>query len=105
MKLRKPIVSGIVLLIILLVSDILFQYRYYENSLTRLERCADRNSEIASSWAICSHAISAADSAFSSATASHLLTYFIIFCLFLVLVRKLERMETQLKQLEDHING
>jgi hypothetical protein len=103
-KLKKPIVSGIVLFIILLVSDILFQYRYYERSLTRLERCADRNSEIASPWAICSQAISAADSAFSSATANHLLTYFVIFCLFLVLVTKLEKMETRLKQLEDHNN-
>lgn len=104
MKKLKPFIAGIAFFLVLLGSELSFFYLYYEHSYEALEMCYDHNSGQTLSSNLCSKIKNAADAAYSKATSSHILTYFVIFMVFLILGQKLEKTEERLKDLEARIN-
>jgi hypothetical protein len=92
--------AGILFFVLLLVSEGISTYLYYERSGGRLKLCYERSDGTEFSASMCGTINNAVDSAYSSATASHLLTYFVIFTVFVLLASRLDKIENRLKEVE-----
>lgn len=93
-------IAGIALFFILLGSEMAFVHMYSTSSVELHRLCIEHMSETTVGVDICSQSTSAATSAFSSATATHIGSYFVIFVFFLILLGRLDKMESRIKQLE-----
>ena len=100
MKQRRFLVVGIGLFVLLLAADLLQTYLYYESSSRRLDNCLTRSEESSAVSDMCFTISSAADRAFSAATASQIPFYAVIFIFLLTLGSRLDNTEKRLEQME-----
>ncbi len=101
MKKKKSILIGVILFILLVGSEGAFFYLYHERSFQRQEQCYERNGQ---TQTLCSVIHDAADAAYSSATATHILTYLVLFLVFILLVSRLDKVEKLLEELKGPSN-
>lgn len=96
MKKIKPFIVVIVFFLMLIGFDLISRNLYFERSSQSLEQCYERSDQ----RDICRTLRDTANSAYTSATASHIFTYLVIFLVFWFLTLRIEGIGKRLKELE-----
>lgn len=105
MKNKKYLIGGLIVFLLFIGAEVVGHYLYIRSSDQRLENCLTYYQDREQSGHQCHEITSAANAAFSSATARDIPTYLFIFFVILFLSTRMDKAETRIGELEKKLDG